>query len=97
MVDGETAATDLEKTECNRKVIESFVEAILIQNKPKNMTDFIHPEFYKKHSPNYMNDIFDIQVALSTTSTGESSLVNYIQCNCILAEGNFVFQYQKAH
>ena len=90
MVDGITEVTEHEKTENNRKVIQSFVEDILIQSDLEKMNDYINQEHYTEHNPRLGDDLVDLRSSLSGPINDISVPINYKKCHRILAEGNFV-------
>lgn len=90
MVDGITEVTEHEKTESNRKVIQSFVEDILIQGDIEKLNDYINQKHYIEHNPWLGDDLGELRKILSNTLNDISIPVNYKKCHRILAEGNFV-------
>jgi len=90
MVDGATEVTDHEMTESNRKVIQSFVENVLIHDHLDKMNDYINPEHYKEHNPHLGDDLARLRATLSKSTTGGSIPISYKKCHRLLAEGNFV-------
>ncbi len=90
MVDGVTEATDLEDTESNRKLIESFIEEILIQGDLDKLNDYISQDHYTEHNPYLGDDLTQLKSVLSNAKSGRSASVEYKKCHQLLAEGNFV-------
>jgi predicted SnoaL-like aldol condensation-catalyzing enzyme len=89
MVSGTTEVTDHEMTENNRKVIESFVENVLIHGYLDKMDAYISQEHYTEHNPRFGDDLVDLCATLSKSFTGGFSF-KYERCHRLLAEGNFV-------
>ena len=89
MVDGVTNVTDLEMTERNRLVIQSFVEDVLIHGHFDQISDYINQEYYTEHNPRFGDDLVELRDTLSNSSTGDFS-IKYEKCHRLLAEGNFV-------
>ena len=89
MVDGSTVTKDKELTESNRKLIQSFVEDVLIHGNIKNMDVFISQNHYTEHNPHFGDNLAELCVALSKSTDGNYSL-KYKKCHRLLAEGNFV-------
>ncbi len=81
MVDGATEATDHKFTEINRKIIQSFVDNVLIQRNVAKSKDYINQKQYTEHDPVFKNVLSD---------TKEQLLIRYNKTHRILAEGNFV-------
>lgn len=90
MVDGSSKITDLNETENNRKVIEAFVNDVLIHKHLDHLEHYINKNYYTEHNPHFSDDIFDLHSSLSSSSSIESIRITYNKCHRILAEGNFV-------
>jgi len=85
MVDGKTEIINLELTETNRSIIQSFVQNVLIQKNIESINDYINHEAYTEHSPQFNDDTRELVAVL----TSSSSMI-YTKNHRILAEGNFV-------
>ena len=85
MVDGTKEVTDLDKTESNRLLIQSFVNDILVKNQIEYLDEYIIKENYTEHSPRCVNEQIELREFLS-----ENSYINYQKCHHLLAEGSFV-------
>ena len=90
MVDGSLKITDLNETENNRKVIEAFVNDVLIHNHLDHLEHYINKNYYTEHNPHFSDDLLDLHSSLSSSSSSESSSITYNKCHRILAEGNFI-------
>lgn len=90
MVDGSSKITDLKETENNRKVIEAFVNDVLIHNHLDNLEHYINKNYYTEHNPHFSDDLLDLHSSLSSSSSSENIRITYNKCHRILAEGNFV-------
>ncbi len=89
MVDGETQVSELESTETNRAIIQSFVQDLLIGQKFENINQYIKQGDYIEHSPHLKDDVVKLIIALSNAGT-VNTVINYEKCHRVLAEGNFV-------
>ena len=89
MVDGSTEVVEHNNTEKNRKLIQSFVDDVLINKNLNLMAEYIHQESYIEHNPriNTLNELSDI---LSSSIADKQDSVRYKKCHRLLAEGNFV-------
>ena len=96
MVDGSTEAKDNELTESNRKLIQSFVEDVLIHGDLKNMDVFINKNHYTEHNPYFGDNLTELCATLSKPTDGNYSL-KYKKCHRLLAEGNFVLSVCEGH
>jgi predicted SnoaL-like aldol condensation-catalyzing enzyme len=90
MVDGSSKVTDLKETENNRRVIEAFVDDVLIHNQLDNLEHYINKSFYTEHNPHFSDDLSELHSSLSNSSSNEGITITYDKCHRILAEGNFV-------
>jgi len=90
MVDGISEVTEHEETESNRKVIQSFVEDILIQGDVERLNDYIDQKNYIEHNPSLGNDLTELSKMLSTPLKDIPISIDYKKCHRILADGNFV-------
>lgn len=88
MVDGQTKLLELEKTESNREIVQSFVEDVLIRRQGEKIYDYVKWNHFVEHNPRGSDDL-DALIAIVTPS-GEADAVTYEQCHRVLAEGNFV-------
>lgn len=89
MVDGPTEATDLDRTEANRQLLQSFVEEVLVQRQLDRLASFIDVDTFAQHSPGLEDGIGAVRAALEATSDGEPTLA-YHRVHRIVAEGSFV-------
>ena len=90
MVDGATEITDHEMTESNRKVIQSFVENVLIHGRLDKMDNYINQEHYTEHNPRFGDDLVGLRATLSKSTISCSIPISYEKCHRLLAEGDFV-------
>lgn len=90
MVDGQNKLMELEKTESNRDIVQSFVEDVLIQGKGEKIYDYVKWNHFVEHNPRGNDDLDALIAIVSPSGGGEADLVRYERCHRILAEGNFV-------
>lgn len=90
MVDGPTAATDLEQTELNREIGRSFVEEVLINGRLDSLVQYIDGEHYVEHNPRIGDGQAALHSALSAPASEGGRLIGYSRIHRVLAEGNFV-------
>ncbi len=90
MVDGAIEVTDNEMTESNRKVIQSFVENVLIHGHLDKMDGYINQENYTEHNPRFGDDLVGLRATLSKSTTSGLIPISYEKCHRLLAEGDFV-------
>ncbi|MEM6721455.1 MAG: nuclear transport factor 2 family protein [Bacteroidota bacterium] len=87
--DGPTAATDLDKTEANKALAKSLVEAVLMGKNPAKITEYISAEQYQQHNPDIKDGLSGIMEAVEYL-TAQNNMFTYTKIHKILGEGNFV-------
>jgi len=88
MVDGETAATDLELTEQNRTKVTAFIQSVLIEDKLEELSTYIDGDSYVEHSPQLTDDLGDLREKLRDSA-------DYQILHRVLAEGSFVLSVSE--
>lgn len=84
MVDGPTEATDLERTEANRALVRSFVEAALIGGEFDRLADFIDAATYREHNPRLEDGISALRLELEASEDGQRR-IDYQKVHRVLA------------
>jgi predicted SnoaL-like aldol condensation-catalyzing enzyme len=90
MVDGQTKLLELEKTESNREIVQSFVEDVLIQRQGEKIYDYVKWNHFVEHNPRGSDDLDALIAIVSPPGEGDADSISYEKCHRILAEGNFV-------
>lgn len=90
MVDGVVEITDIQMTENNRSIIQSFVEETLIGRTDNSLQKYINPREYTEHSPDFGDDPAEIQRLFSESADDNRKTIRYEKLHRLLAEGNFV-------
>ena len=87
--DGETRITDLDKTEANKKVVEDFINTVLLGGQMDKITNYINPQKYIQHNSAVADGLDGFGQAMQYFA--ENGLVmEYTQLHKVLGEGNFV-------
>jgi len=90
MLDGHSTLLELEKTESNRDIVQSFVEDVLIRRRGEKLYDYIKWNHFIEHNPRG-NDDLDALIAIVAPPAGsDADAISYEKCRLVLAEGNFV-------
>ena len=89
MVDGPTEAVDLELTESNRALVQSFVETVLVNGNLDRLVDFVDGDTYTEHNPRLGDGVSNLRSALEVEDES-GRRIDYHRVHRILAEGNFV-------
>ncbi|MEM6725014.1 MAG: nuclear transport factor 2 family protein [Bacteroidota bacterium] len=87
--DGPTEITDLDKTAANKKVVEGFVDAVLMNGKTDNITDFVNPEKYLQHNSGIGDGLDGLGAALQYFAEN-GMVLEYDTVHKVLGQGNFV-------
>ena len=95
MVDGQTEATDLEKTEINRAFVSAFVNNVLINVQPDALKHYIDETHYTEHNPRMTDNLTSLHKALFAHETGSFTAIQYQKNHRILAEGDFVLSVSE--
>ena len=95
MVDGPTEATDLDKTEMNRKIVRSFVDEVLISGQLDKLEQYIAAQRFIEHDPRMGDDLSALRLALSKPAPNDGIAIEYERMHRILAQGNFVLSVNE--
>ena len=88
MLDGETAITDLDKTETNRELVRMFANQVLV-DRQFNLLETYIGEGLIQHDPEVGDGIAALRSKLHIAASGTPGIM-YQQVHRVLAEGNFV-------
>jgi predicted SnoaL-like aldol condensation-catalyzing enzyme len=88
-VDGPTEIADLDKTEENKKLVEGFVNDVLLGENPGRITNYISTEEYYQHNPGVADGLEGLGSALRELAEAGMPMI-YSKNHRILGEGNFV-------
>jgi predicted SnoaL-like aldol condensation-catalyzing enzyme len=89
MIDGTTAITDQDKTEDNKKLVESFVSDILINGKMEKLAGYFDGDNYIQHNPQIADGLSGLAQALEYMAL-QGVTMKYDKIHKVLGEGNFV-------
>lgn len=95
MVDGETKVTDLNKTEANRLVVQTFIDEVLINHRLDKLSNFIDAQNYTEHNPSMDDSLSMLMSALSSGTSDNGSSITYKKNHRLLAEGCFVLSVSE--
>jgi predicted SnoaL-like aldol condensation-catalyzing enzyme len=97
MVDGQTQATEIERTESNRRIVQSFIGDVLIDRQLDKLRDYVSEESFIQHSPQLTDGLEALRTALQATSDEGDALIRYERLHRLLAEGSFVLAVSEGH
>lgn len=87
--DGPTEPKDLDKTEENKKLVEGFVNDVLLGKNPGKITDYISTEMYHQHNPHVADGLDGLGKALQGLADAGMPMT-YSKNHLVLGQGNFV-------
>ncbi|MGB0863847.1 MAG: nuclear transport factor 2 family protein [Saprospiraceae bacterium] len=88
-LDGETAVTDVDKTEANKTIVKNFVDDVLVNGKGDKLVDYINPEKYLQHNSGIADGLDGLGAALKYFADN-GLVLQYDTVHKVLGEGNFV-------
>jgi predicted SnoaL-like aldol condensation-catalyzing enzyme len=89
MLDGETAITELEKTETNRALVANFAQKVLVERFHDLVDSFVAQDLIQ-HDPECGDGAAAFRASLEALQTDGTPRISYQRVHRILAEGNFV-------
>lgn len=87
--DGPTEAKDLDRTKENKKLVEGFVNDVLLGKNPYKITDYISTEMYHQHNPNVADGLDGLGKALQELADAGMPMT-YAKNHFVLGQGNFI-------
>lgn len=88
-IDGATAASDLDKTAANKKLVESFVYDVLHGKNMGNLTVYFDGDSYIQHNIQIADGLSGLCAALEALAKAGIQMI-YNKTHMILGQGNFV-------
>ncbi len=95
MVDGSIEVTDLDKTETNQSIVQSFVNEVLISGQLDTLEHYIGDGSYTEHNPRIADSLYALRSALAEPATNNTMMIKYDKIHRVLAEGNFVLSVSE--
>jgi len=94
MIDGPTAATDLERTEANKSLVRSFVDDILVNGRLDKLAGYYDGDNYVQHNPHIADGLSGLGAALEAMAK-QGITMKYDRIHRVLGEGNFVLSVSE--
>ncbi|NVO57778.1 hypothetical protein HW561_18420 [Rhodobacteraceae bacterium B1Z28] len=89
MLDGETAITDLDKTEVNRALVTTFAQKVLVERRHELLETFAVDDLVQ-HDPEIPDSSTSLRASLEALLPDGTPRIAYQHLHRVLAEGNFV-------
>jgi predicted SnoaL-like aldol condensation-catalyzing enzyme len=89
MIDGPTAATDLDRTDANKRLVRAFVDDILVNGRLEKLAGYYDGDAYVQHNPQIADGLSGLGAALQALAKAGITL-KYDRIHKVLGEGNFV-------
>lgn len=87
--DGATEITDLDKTDANKKLVQEFIEKVIINHEMDKLATYVNPKKYIQHNPAIADGLDGLGAAMKYFA--ENGLVmEFTKLHKVLGEGNFV-------
>lgn len=93
-LDGTTEVTDLAKTESNKKIVETFIDEVLLNGKMDNLTTLVNPSNYIQHNSAVADGLDGLGAALEFFAKNDMVMI-YDKTHKVLAQGNFVLSMSE--
>ncbi len=89
MIDGPTQASDLDKTDANKKLVHQFVKEILVEGQMDKLAAYFDGDHYLQHNPLIGDGLSGLGKALAAWAK-KGITMTYNKIHKVLGEGNFV-------
>jgi predicted SnoaL-like aldol condensation-catalyzing enzyme len=89
MVDGPTAATDLDKTAANKQLVAAFVDDILVNGRMDRLAGYYDGDNYHQHNPHIADGLSGLGAALQAMAKAGVTM-KYHKVHKVLGQGSFV-------
>ena len=93
-LDGSTILLDLDKTDENKALVSSFVDAILVKGEMDQLATFIDADNYLQHNTQIADGLSGLAAAFEGMAKQGISMV-YTENHIILGQGNFVLSVSE--
>lgn len=88
-IDGYMAVEDFDKTEENRRLVDSFLYDVMQGNNLEKMPEYFDGDIYIQHNTGIADGVSGLNAALASMAEQGISMI-YDEVHMVLAQGNFV-------
>jgi predicted SnoaL-like aldol condensation-catalyzing enzyme len=96
MIDGPTSITDETRTEENKKIVQQFVDDILVNGKMDKLAGYFNGDNYIQHNPQIPDQLSGLGKTLAELGK-QGIFLKYDKIHKVLGEGNFVLVVSEGH
>jgi predicted SnoaL-like aldol condensation-catalyzing enzyme len=89
MIDGQTSATNMDKTVTNKALVRAFVDDILVNGRMDKLAGYFDGDKYIQHNPQIPDGLSGLGGALQAMAK-QGITMKYDRVHRVLGEGNFV-------
>ncbi|NNJ76821.1 MAG: SnoaL-like domain-containing protein [Anderseniella sp.] len=89
MLDGETAITELDKTEFNRDLVIAYAQKVLVEQQRDLLETFVDDDLFQ-HDPETADGLAALRASLDAQLADGTLRIAYQRVHRVLAEGSFV-------
>jgi predicted SnoaL-like aldol condensation-catalyzing enzyme len=89
MIDGPSVATDLDRTDENKRLVRAFVDDILVNGRLEKLAGYYDGDAYVQHNPQIADGLSGLGAALQAMAKAGITM-KYDRIHKVLGEGNFV-------
>lgn len=89
MIDGPVTVQDIDKTDANKGLVQSYVENILFGKNPELLNSYFDGDRYIQHSPHIGDGLSGLHEALKALSARNIEF-QYTQLHQVIGQGDFV-------
>jgi predicted SnoaL-like aldol condensation-catalyzing enzyme len=89
MLDGPTAATELDQTAANKALVRRFVDDILVHGRMDRLAGYFDGDRYVQHNPQIADGLSGLGAALAALAAAGVTM-EYDRIHQVLGEGSFV-------
>ncbi|KQP68419.1 hypothetical protein ASF52_17800 [Methylobacterium sp. Leaf112] len=89
MTDGQTAISDLDKTEANKALVKAYVDDILVNGRTEKFAGYFEGDSYIQHNPQIGDGLSELGKAFDSMAKNGLA-IKYDTVHRVLGQGNFV-------
>jgi predicted SnoaL-like aldol condensation-catalyzing enzyme len=89
MTDGAVEASDLQRTDDNKRLVRAFVDDILVGGRMERLAGYFDGDHYLQHNPQVADGLSGLGAALKAMAEAGVAM-QYDRVHKVLGEGNFV-------